>query len=127
MASALLSAADVARTRGEYERAIAMLKESLEHDRAFRAPWGICMVFSTMAAVLVERGQSERAARLFGAEHALRNTIGYVVGDRWRPRHERNLVSARAALGDEAFAAAWARGQAMTREQAVAYALSTPD
>jgi predicted ATPase/DNA-binding SARP family transcriptional activator len=127
MASALLSAADVARTRGEYERAIAMLKESLEHYRAFRAPCGICMVFSTMAAVLVERGQSERAARLFGAEHALRNTIGYVVGDRWRPRHERNLVSARAALGDEAFAAAWARGQAMTREQAVAYALSTPD
>jgi non-specific serine/threonine protein kinase len=126
MASALFSAADVARARGEYERAIAMLKESLEHYRAFRAPWGICMVFSTMAAVLVEHGQFERAARLFGAEHALRNTIGYVVGDRWRPVHERDLASARAALGDEAFAAAWAEGEAMTREQAVAYVLSIP-
>jgi predicted ATPase/DNA-binding SARP family transcriptional activator len=127
MASALFSAAEVARARGEHERAIAMLKESLGHYRAFRAPWGICMVLSTTAAVLVERGQSERAARLFGAEHSLRNTIGYVVGDRWRPVHERDLASARVTLGDETFAAAWAEGAAMTREQAVEYALSTPD
>jgi tetratricopeptide (TPR) repeat protein len=126
MASALLSAADVARARGESERAIAMLKESLGHYRAFRAPWGICLVLSTMAAVLVERGQSERAACLFGAEQALRNTIGYVVGARWRPVQERDLASARATLGGETFQAAWAEGETMTREQAVEYALSTP-
>jgi predicted ATPase/DNA-binding SARP family transcriptional activator len=127
IASALFSAAEVARARGEYARAIAMLKESLGYYRAFRAPWGICMVLSTTAAVLVGRGQSERATRLFGAEHSLRNTIGYVVGDRWRPVHERDLASARVTMGDETFASAWAEGEAMTREQAVAYALSTPD
>ena len=33
------------------------------------------------------------------------------------------LSCARSTLGDEAFAAAWAEGRAMTLEQAVAYAL----
>ena len=33
-------------------------------------------------------------------------------------------TAARAALGEEAFARAWAEGQAMTLEQAVEYALS---
>jgi tetratricopeptide (TPR) repeat protein len=127
MAMGLFLAADVARARGDYERAIARLKESLGHYRAFRAPWGICLVLSIAAAVSAERGQPERAARLFGAEQALRNAIGYVMNVRWRPVHERDLASARAALGDETFAAAWAEGEAMTREQAVEYMLSIPD
>ena len=33
------------------------------------------------------------------------------------------LVAARALLGEEAFAAAWAAGKAMTTDQAIAYAL----
>jgi hypothetical protein len=103
-----------------------MLKESLGHYRALRAPWGICIVLSIMAGVSVDRGECERAARLFGAEHALRNAVGYVMGIRWRPVHERDLASARAALGDETFAATWATGEAMTREQAAEYALSIP-
>ena len=126
MAMALILAADIARALGQYERALAMLKESLEHYRALRAPWGICMVLSMAAGVAVDRGESERAARLFGAEHALRNAVGYVMGIRGRPVHERDLASARAALGDEAFAAAWATGEAMTSEQAVEHALSIP-
>jgi predicted ATPase/DNA-binding SARP family transcriptional activator len=126
MAMALVLAADVARALGEYARAIAMLKESLGHYRALRAPWGICIVLSIMAGVSVDRGECERAARLFGAEHALRNAVGYVMGIRWRPVHERDLASARAALGDETFAATWATGEAMTREQAAEYALSIP-
>jgi predicted ATPase len=126
-ASALFSAADVARALGDYERAGAMLKESLEQFRAFRAPWGICMALPIMAGVSVERGQSERAACLFGAEQALRDAIGYATRFRLFSVRERDLASARAALGDEAFAVAWARGEAMTREQAIDYALSAPD
>jgi hypothetical protein len=127
MAMALFLAGDVARAQKEYERAIAMLKKSLRHVRAFRSPWGICLVLSTTAAVSAECGQSERAARLFGAEQALCDAIGYVMNVRWRPVHERDLASARAAQGDEAFAAAWAEGEAMTREQAVEHVLSIPD
>jgi hypothetical protein len=37
--------------------------------------------------------------------------------------HEGGVASARDALGKDAFAALWAEGQSMTREQVVAYAL----
>jgi hypothetical protein len=37
------------------------------------------------------------------------------------------MAAARAALGEEAFAAAWAEGQAMTLEEAVAYALENSE
>ena len=37
---------------------------------------------------------------------------------------EESLATARSALGDEMFATAYAAGQALTREQAIAYALS---
>jgi hypothetical protein len=40
-----------------------------------------------------------------------------------RAEHEQAIASARAALGDEAFAAAWADGSKMTVEQAIAFAL----
>jgi len=49
------------------------------------------------------------------------------AGWTWTPRDDDEALTAaraaRAALGEEAFAAAWAEGRAMTLEQAIAYAL----
>ena len=42
----------------------------------------------------------------------------------WCAEVERPVAAARAALGEEAFAAAWAAGRALTIEQAVAEALA---
>ncbi len=42
----------------------------------------------------------------------------------YRPNYERSLTLARKAVGEIAFAAAWAEGRAMTLEQAIEYALS---
>ena len=123
IASALLNAANLPRRLREYERAMAMLRESLEHYRTLRGTWGICIVLAMMAVVAAERGQSERAARLFGAEQALRDATGSTMNVRWREVRERGLQSARSALAEEAFAAIWAEGHAMTREQAIAHAL----
>ncbi len=71
-------------------------------------------------------GQPERAARLFGAAAA------------WLPGHVEDcypvhkvtnfahaIAAVRAHLGEGAFAAAWAEGQVMTFDQAIAYALSS--
>jgi hypothetical protein len=40
-----------------------------------------------------------------------------------RGDYERDVALARAQLGEEAFVIAWATGQAMSLEQAIAYAL----
>ena len=76
----------------------------------------------------VAQAQPERALRLAGAAAALREATGQPRGAAAeRPRLERALARARAALGPAA-PAAWQRGRRMTTEQAVAVALEdTPD
>ena len=58
-------------------------------------------------------GQAERAARLCGAAEALREAIGAPV-PRYRGQYERAIALARATLGEQAFAAAWAAGRALS-------------
>src|SRR4029079_4150792 len=72
-------------------------------------------------------GRPERAARLWGTAETLREASGLIMDAFERDTHERALASARAALGEEAFAAAWAAGQALTLEQAIVYALDKGD
>ena len=44
-----------------------------------------------------------------------------------RAEYDRNVAGARSQIGAEQFDAAWVEGQAMTPEQAIAYALDTDD
>ena len=67
--------------------------------------------------------EPERAARLWGAAERLRQAIGCRTAPAARATYERAMAVVRAQLGDDAFAAAWAEGQAMTLEQAIAEAL----
>lgn len=63
------------------------------------------------------------AARHFGAAEALRESAGGTIWSARRKLYDSALETLHAALGIDAFAAAWAEGRVMTREQAVAYAL----
>jgi predicted ATPase/class 3 adenylate cyclase/DNA-binding SARP family transcriptional activator/Flp pilus assembly protein TadD len=67
-----------------------------------------------------------RGLRLLGAAEAVRETTVRIIWSHDRPEYERCVAVARAALGEEAFAAAWADGRAMSLEEAVAYALKEP-
>jgi len=60
--------------------------------------------------------------RLFGAAAALRDAIGLVRSSVSEGDWEKGLARLRAALGDAAFEAAWAEGQALSIDDAVAYA-----
>jgi predicted ATPase/DNA-binding XRE family transcriptional regulator len=68
-----------------------------------------------------------QAARLFGAVDTLHPGIRFEISAAERAEHDQAIAAARAALGEEAFAAAWAEGCAMTMAQAVAYALENQD
>jgi hypothetical protein len=70
-------------------------------------------------------GSAQR--RILGNAETLREANGLIMDAFERDTHERALASARAALGEEAFAAAWAAGQALTLEQAIVYALGEGD
>jgi predicted ATPase/class 3 adenylate cyclase len=123
IASALVNSAGLTLERRELERTTNLLKESLRHFVTIRAAWAIAIVLSMMAVVAVELGLFQRAARLFGAEEALRNVVGSAMNARWRGVYDGSLATARAAVGEETFSALWAEGRAMTREQVIGYAL----
>jgi hypothetical protein len=71
-------------------------------------------------------GDSERAARLLGAAGGQATPFSAPTDPASRADYERTLAAVRAGLSEEGFAAAWAEGQAMTLEQAVAYASEDP-
>jgi non-specific serine/threonine protein kinase len=71
-------------------------------------------------------GQPERAARLMGAGFAQFDQLGVTPQSGDSPQFERNRASAREQLDEAAFEAAWAEGQAMTLEEAIAYAREDP-
>jgi hypothetical protein len=74
-----------------------------------------------LAAALVATCEPERAAQLLGAAAALRDELEIGLSDAFEEQiHERAVADAQAALGEEAFAAAWARGHAMRAEEIVA-------
>jgi hypothetical protein len=64
-----------------------------------------------------------RAARLLGAAAALRDTTGPPVPPIDQAEREQHVSALRAALGEPAFAAAWAEGRRLTPEQAIHVAL----
>jgi len=65
-------------------------------------------------------GQQERAARLAGAEAAWRGKVGGQALDAFFPDEAPGQAAAR-KLDDEVFERAWAEGEAMSLEEALAY------
>jgi hypothetical protein len=63
-------------------------------------------------------GRPEPAVRLWAAAEALREAIGAPPKGVERARYEPLVAAAREALGEEAFANAWAEGRTLTPEHA---------
>ena len=72
-----------------------------------------------LASLEAGQGDPAWAARLWGAAEALREAIGAPMAPVDRPDYDRAVTAARAQLGERAFATAWAKGRAMTPEQAL--------
>ena len=123
MAYTLCNLADTARTLGDYAMAEAQFAESLTLLQELGDKNGVAACLEGLAETAGAQGQPERCARLFGAAEALREVIGTVLTPPERADYDRAIMSARAALGDAAFQAAWTVGQSLSLEQAVASAL----
>jgi predicted ATPase/class 3 adenylate cyclase len=112
---------------GEYHESFSFYKQSLESHALNREQGtrgdSIIEDLAGLAAIASLFGQLERAARLLGAAAALRETIGTPQPKVERQDTEEAVAAVRAALGEEAWAAAHAAGQALTLEEAIAEAL----
>jgi tetratricopeptide (TPR) repeat protein len=120
----------VAQAQGEYERVRALYEESLALSREVGDKPGIAHGLEGLASTALEPGAAPAVgawgARLLGAADALRAAIGAPLPPTDQAPVERTVVSLRAALGDDAYEAAWAEGQALTLEEAVALAAAPP-
>jgi non-specific serine/threonine protein kinase len=83
----------------------------------------IAHAFECLAWVAAADQQPWRAARLAGAAEGLRQALGGVLWPEQRARHAEAVRVARAVLGQESFATAWAEGRALPLDEAIAFAL----
>lgn len=122
MTCVLAALADVERVHGDDEKALMWYQESLDLGvtAGYAKPVAECLEGITIIALA--RGQTERAAQLAGAATALRQRSGMSREPTEQAEIDKVLAAARAALGDEAFAVAWAQGTALQPEQALAAA-----
>ena len=109
--------------RGDPTLARAYLEESLLTMAAI-ASGDVPGVLSTFAELAVLEGRFARAVRVWTAAEALLASRGAALATSSRRRIEQQVETARRALSADVAAAAWADGQAMSVDQAVAYALS---
>ena len=113
----------VAYHQGDYARAEAIARDGIARRMELGNISSIPQDLGTLAGPVAAQGNLEKAARLLGASDALLEAMGLFIqpGDRFEA--ERYESAVREQLDDATFEAAWAEGQAMSLEQAIAYAL----
>ena len=105
--------------RGDYARAARSFHEATIRFAAAWGSGGAVRAVEGLAGVVVI-SQPDQAARLLGAAAAIRE------GDEWRrdqlevPAYEQTMATARSALGEPAFVAAWKAGESLSWDDLLA-------
>jgi len=113
---------DVARAQGELTEALDRYREGLRLSHAM-GRGDLADTLRRYAGVCHAVGQHRRAARIFGAVSTVSDESRRLAWVYRRFGFD-DPSATRQALGEEAFAAAWAEGRAMTLEDAVKLALT---
>jgi predicted ATPase/class 3 adenylate cyclase len=125
--STLRSLGELMQMRGDYLGAAARLQESMRLIHELDDQPCTSTTFDCLGTLALAQGAHIRAVRLWAVAEASRENQGLVLPRAERERLDQIIADGRSRLGDDAFAAAWADGSAMSTEQAVAYALEGPD
>jgi non-specific serine/threonine protein kinase len=125
ISTALYTLATLAQAESDHERAGDLFEEGLTVSVELGNKTDIARYLEGLAAVAASEGRVVVAAHLWGAAEAMLEKIEvgvhtYVPDSSLR---QSQISGARARLGEEAFAAAWAEGRAMTSEQVIEHAL----
>ena len=116
--------AGVAWARGSRDRAVELLKQSMLTFRDVGSRDRLAECIQELAFLARELGAPDQAVRLSAAAEAVQETGRLAFWPAVGARRAEEIEAARAFLGDAAFERAWARGHAMTAEEAVDDALT---
>jgi tetratricopeptide (TPR) repeat protein len=111
--------------QGDHGRAQVLYEESLVLTRELGDKASIAELLEGFAQLAGAQEQFQREALLLAAAEALRQAVGAPRLPDEQAEYEQGVDQVRPALGEDAFATAWAGGQAMTLDEAVALALSS--
>jgi non-specific serine/threonine protein kinase len=125
IAMALWTIGQVHIQQDDFGRATASFVEGLILCKDVGDRWISQGCLEGLARVASAQGDYKRAARLLGGVEELHKRLGYRRPLEIQASHDRHVASARAALGDTAFAAAWGEGQSMTLQEIINYALDS--
>ncbi len=112
---------ELARRRDDPSQAEDLHHEALTlRARAGLRP-GVAESLESLAALATDQESFSEAARLFGATSAMRAEIGLARWPADQASYDTDVARARDALGEHAFDAVWAEGEALTVDEAVTY------
>jgi tetratricopeptide (TPR) repeat protein len=123
VASVLLNMGHIVCAQGDTKHAKELLQESLRLAWQTRRPRTIAYVLETLAEVASAERCASAAASLYGAAAALRESASVAIQPDDSADYDRAVAEVRTALGEDAFAAAWAAGAAMELEEVIACAI----
>jgi non-specific serine/threonine protein kinase len=113
----------IAQRRGDPALARRSVCRSLELFSEIQDKSGMALQLYHLGYLWQDEGRTRGAVRLYSATNAQRLANKMYLPPSERELWDSYLTAARAALGEEDFAAAWAEGEATTLDEAVAYAL----
>jgi predicted ATPase/DNA-binding CsgD family transcriptional regulator len=113
----------VAQHQGRYEQAESHMIKALRLLIDLNTKYVLALALVILSGPVAARGNPERAAQLLGASDALLKAMGLGLQPADQPEVDRFTAAVREQLDEETYQSAWAKGQAMSLEQATAFAL----
>ncbi len=111
--------------QGEFEKAASLYRRCLIMRVELGDKQRIVETITGLAGLANAQRLDIRGAQLLGAANAICQHYNVNIVPSDRLSYERSMTAIQAALGEVAFAQAWAIGQAMSLEQAIQYALQS--
>lgn len=115
----------IALDQGAYEQAATRFRECLPLLQAAGDKEATIQCLEGLVGVIGATGDAKRAVRLFGALTQARAAFDVGLSAEDRVWYERHLSPLRGRLCSDDFDVAWQRGQMMSLEEAVTYALAS--
>jgi len=119
----LMATAQAHWQQGERQLAEAQARDGAACKHALDDRAGLQALLETLASMAAEHGALQRAATLLGCAERVRESSAIHFLEGFRQQHERSMARVLAGLGQRGFDAAYARGLAMTIDDAVVFAV----